>query len=103
MWRERPSGVLCRDYGGGNTLMSADLQLTVRGLNIRSVRVPLSRPHLTAGGTVSEAPLVLVDLLTEEGVTGAAYVFCYTPLALEPVARLVANLEAVIAGKPLAP
>jgi mandelate racemase len=67
------------------------------------VRVPLSRPHATAGGTVSEAPLVLVDLMTDEGITGSAYVFCYTPLALAPVARLVENLEAVIAGMPLAP
>ena len=65
--------------------------------------MPLSRPHPTAGGTVSEAPLVLVDLMTDEGITGSAYVFCYTPLALAPVVRLVANLEAVIAGMTLAP
>jgi mandelate racemase len=83
--------------------MIADAQLTVRGLNVRAVRVPLSRPHATAGGTVSESPLVLVDLMTDEGITGSAYVFCYTPLALAPVARLVENLEAVIAGMPLAP
>ena len=83
--------------------MIADAQLTVRGLNVRAVRVPLSRPHSTAGGTVSEAPLVLVDLMTNEGITGSAYVFCYTPLALAPVARLVENLEAVIAGMILAP
>jgi len=83
--------------------MIAAAPFTVRGLNIRAVRVPLSRPHPTAGGTVSEAPLVLVDLVTDDGITGSAYVFCYTPLALEPVARLVANLEEVIAGMPLAP
>ena len=83
--------------------MIADAQLTVRCLTVRAVRVPLSRPHATAGGTVSEAPLVLVDLMTDEGSTGSAYVFCYTPLALAPVARLVENLEAVIAGMPLAP
>jgi mandelate racemase len=83
--------------------MIADAPLTIRSLSVRAVRVPLSRPHPTAGGTVSEAPLVLVDLMTEEGVTGSAYVFCYTPLALAPVARLVTNLEAVIAGMTLAP
>jgi mandelate racemase len=83
--------------------MIVDAPLTVRGLDARAVRVPLTRPHLTAGGTVSEAPLVLVDLVTDEGITGSAYVFCYTPLALAPVARLVTNLEAVIAGMTLAP
>ncbi len=83
--------------------MIADAPLTVRGLNIRAVRVPLSRPHPSAGGTVSEARVVLVYLVTDEEVTGSAYVFCYTPLALAPVARLVANLETLIAGMTLAP
>jgi mandelate racemase len=83
--------------------MRAMTELTIRSLRVRAIRVPLSRPHPTAGGTVSEAPLVLVDLLTNEGVTGSAYVFCYTPLALEPVAHLVANLEAVVVGMPLTP
>jgi mandelate racemase len=52
---------------------------------------------------VAEAPLVLVDLTTDEGIIGASYVFCYTPLALQPIAQLVTNLEAVIKGEPLAP
>ncbi len=77
--------------------------LVVRSLRVRAVRIPLPRPHPTAGGVVAEAPLVLVDLQTEEGITGSSYVFCYTPVALKPVAQLVANLEAVIAGDPLAP
>src|SRR5215217_3712808 len=96
-------GVSRRDRGGRNALMIAEAQLTIRALKVRAVRVPLSRPHRTAGGTVSEAPLVLVDLMTDEGITGSAYVVCYTPLALAPVARLVTNLEAVIAGMSLAP
>jgi len=84
-------------------MMVADAPLTVRSLNVRAVRVPLPRPHPTAGGTVSEAPLVLVDLMTDEGIAGSAYVFCYTPFALAPVVRLVTNLEAVVVGMTLAP
>src|SRR5688500_9565749 len=83
--------------------MTTIVPLTVRSVRARAVRVPLPRPHPTAGGTVAEAPLVLVDLEAEEGITGSSYVFCYTPLALQPVAQLVANLEAVITGSPLAP
>jgi mandelate racemase len=48
-------------------------------------------------------PLVLIDLATEEGVVGRSYVRCYTPLALEPLARLIANLEATLVGKSAAP
>jgi mandelate racemase len=77
--------------------------LTLRGLRTRAVNVPLTPPVQTASGVVGSAPLVLVDLFTEEGVTGCSYVFCYTPLALQPTAQLIANLEALIKGDALAP
>ncbi len=78
-------------------------KLTIRSLQARAVNAPMSRPLQTSGGGVSAAPLVLVDLLTEEGITGYGYVFCYTPLALKPVARLIGNLEEVIKGDAVAP
>ena len=83
--------------------MSAGMAPTIRALRARAVDVPLPRPHPTAGGVVASAPLVLVDLFTDEGVVGTSYVFCYTPIALTPVAQLVANLESTLMGKPLAP
>ena len=83
--------------------MDPRAQLVVRGLRARPVAVPLPSPHPTAGGTITQAPLVLVDLFTDDGPTGCGYVFCYTPLALAPVARLIANLEAVVVGEALAP
>jgi mandelate racemase len=83
--------------------MFADGHLTIRSIRVRPVRVPLARPHATASGTLVEAPLVLVDLLTDEGIVGYSYVFCYTPLALKPVAQLLSNLDEVISGAPLAP
>ena len=78
-------------------------QLTVRGLRVRAVNVPMARPLHTSGGTIERAPMVLLDLQTEEGVTGSAYVFCYTPLALKPVAQLITNLTTVIKGNSIAP
>src|SRR5262249_43547856 len=76
---------------------------TVRGLRARAVEVPLARPLVTSSGVIATAPLVLVDLLTAEGVTGSAYAFCYTPAVMVPLARLVANLEPVVRGELLAP
>ena len=83
--------------------MSSGQTLAIRGLRARAVNVPMTRPLPTSGGTVGTAPLVLIDLVTEQGITGCAYVICYTPLALRPVAQLVANLEAAIKGDPVAP
>jgi mandelate racemase len=78
-------------------------QLTVRGLRVQPVLVPLDPPAETASGGVPAAPLVLIDLLTEEGVSGHAYLFCYTPLVLGPMAQLLSNLEPVLKGAVLAP
>ncbi|HEY3029960.1 MAG TPA: enolase C-terminal domain-like protein [Bradyrhizobium sp.] len=77
--------------------------LKIRELRVRAVKVPMAHPHRTASGTITESPLVLTDVLTEEGIVGHSYVFCYAALALKPVALLVKGLEPVIAGQPVAP
>jgi mandelate racemase len=79
------------------------LSLTLRHLRARAVNVPMARPLVTGSGSVNTAPLVLIDLETEEGITGSSYVFCYTPIALEPVAQLVSNLADVLRGESAAP
>ncbi|HKY77133.1 MAG TPA: enolase C-terminal domain-like protein, partial [Acidimicrobiia bacterium] len=57
----------------------------------------------TASGEVASAPLVLIDLLTEEGVTGRSYIFCYTPVALRATWDLVSRLEDLLRGDAVAP
>lgn len=76
---------------------------TIRGLKVRAERVAMAHPHRTASGVITESPLVLIDMETSEGVTGHAFVFTYAVAALKPVADLVANLEPLVAGQPLAP
>ena len=83
--------------------MNPNPQLTVRGLDVRAVEVPMRRPLRTGSGEVGTAAMVLVDLLTEEGITGSSYLFCPTPLVLEPVAKLLSNLAPLIEGDPFAP
>ncbi|HLX44615.1 MAG TPA: enolase C-terminal domain-like protein [Bryobacteraceae bacterium] len=75
----------------------------VRSLRVRAVRVPMDQPHRTAGGMISESPLVLCDITTDEGVTGHSITFTYTVAALKPTADLIANLAPLIEGQPLAP
>lgn len=75
----------------------------ITGLQSRAVNVPLAYPIHTAVGTVATAPLVLLDLTTDAGVTGHAYVFAYTPAALKPLKYMVDEIAALIEGQPLAP
>jgi mandelate racemase len=78
-------------------------QLTLASIRARGLNLALRRPVETASGTMATAPLVLIDLLTAEGVAGVSYVRCYTPLALGPLVDLIANLEPLLAGGPAAP
>ncbi len=52
--------------------------LTIRGLSLTSVIVPLARPLVTRVVTIENAAFVLIDLETEEGVTGRSYLFGYS-------------------------
>lgn len=83
--------------------MTQSAGLTVRDLRVRAVNVPMSPPLETASGMIDTAPLVLIDLVTAEGVTGCSYVFCYTPIALQPTARLASEVAGLIEGTSAAP
>lgn len=57
----------------------------------------------TSQAAVRAAPLLLVDLQTEEGVVGRAYLFCYVPAAAAAIASLMTEVERVVKGEPVAP
>jgi mandelate racemase len=76
---------------------------SVRSLRATPVNVPLARPHPTASGVVGSAPLVLLDLETDQGLVGRSYLFCYTPIALRPIADLIEALQPLIQGDLVAP
>ena len=77
--------------------------LTVSGLRTHPVVAPLKYPVTTASGTLGEAPLLLIDLTTKEGITGRAYLLAYQRLALKPLDELVKALAATIVGEKLVP
>jgi mandelate racemase len=47
--------------------------LVIREIQARPVVAPLPRPIRTASGNVPDAPLLLIDVLTDAGITGRAY------------------------------
>jgi hypothetical protein len=44
---------------------------------------------------------VLVDLTTEEGITGSGYIFGYTPLTLRSMVCFLKEIEELIKGDPV--
>lgn len=78
-------------------------RLTVRAVRATPVVVPLPRPLTTAAGSMPEAPLLLIDLETEQGVVGRSYLFGYQRFTLEPLRSLVESLGAMVVGDVVAP
>ena len=77
--------------------------LTIRDIRARAVIAPLKRPVRTAVGTIPSAPLVLIDVLTEQGSAGRSYIFAYTPVALVPLVRLIEEIATELKGKAISP
>ncbi|MGW4485026.1 enolase C-terminal domain-like protein [Amycolatopsis sp. NPDC004368] len=72
--------------------------LTIRSVEATLVLVPMRRPLGTSAARVTAAPLLLLDLHTEEGVTGRAYSFCYLEAAGHATAALVREADETLAG-----
>lgn len=77
--------------------------MKIKSFDITCVQPPLAIPHKTASGTIAAAPLVLLDIETDTGITGSTYIFVYTPIALKPVADLLADLGDMLGGHEVAP
>lgn len=77
--------------------------LLIADVRARAVNVPLEYPVRTSVGVVSTAPLVLIDITAHSGVVGRAYVFTYTPMALEATRQMVLTLGESIKDRPLSP
>ena len=56
--------------------------LTLRRLRARPVSLTLERPVVAKIATIRKWPLILIDLETEEGVTGRAYLEPYIEKSL---------------------
>ena len=78
-------------------------RLTVRAIRARPVEVPMRHVLGTSQAAVRAAPLLLVDLETDEGVTGRAYLFCYVPAAAAGIAAILAEIERSTKGERVAP
>jgi mandelate racemase len=77
--------------------------LTIRSLRARAVMSPLKQPVRTAVGDIMDAPLVLVDVSTEQGITGSAYAFGYSPVTLGAIVRFINDIAPELSGKSVAP
>jgi mandelate racemase len=77
--------------------------LTIRGVEVRPVLLPLRRPVVSRVGGFERWPLILVDLQTEEGVVGRSYLEPYLERAVRYVGPAILDLVERFRGSPLGP
>lgn len=77
--------------------------LMLRNIRTRAVSAPMKRPLRTSVGAVMSAPLVLIDLETEEGIVGHAYLFSYLNCISAQLQGLIAEMSVQLRGERIAP
>jgi mandelate racemase len=95
--------------GGGLTktpktgVCVAHNNLTLKGVQVRPVAVPLRRPIVSKVGLFKEWPLILIDLYTEEGIVGRSYLEPYLKQAARYLVPAIMDVAAVLKGQLVAP
>ena len=77
--------------------------LRVRSVTCIPVEVPLRYVLGTSAATVRAAPLLLVEVLTEQGVIGRSYVFCYRRSGAKSIAAVLDEAVELVRGDSVAP
>jgi mandelate racemase len=78
-------------------------RLTIRSIRAVPVLVPMNFALGTSAATVRDAPLLLLDLQTHQGITGHAYQFCYRQVAAVAIMRLLDDVTEAVAQQPIVP
>jgi len=77
--------------------------LTFRKLEARPVVLKLERPVVARIATIEEWPLILIDLHTEEGITGRSYLEPYIIKSMRYLVPALNDLGDLLQGKQVVP
>jgi mandelate racemase len=79
------------------------VRLTVREISARPIVLKLKRPVVARIATITEWPIVLIDLLTEEGIVGRSYLEPYVVRSMRYLVPALHDLGAALKGRSVAP
>ena len=78
-------------------------RLTFESVTARPIVLKLKRPVVARIATITDWPIILIDLHTKEGITGRAYLEPYLVKSMRYLVPAIEDLGAMLAGRPLAP
>ncbi len=77
--------------------------LTLKRIQARPVVLKLKRPVVARIATITDLPLILIDLYTEEGVVGRSYLEPYIPKSMRYLIPALHDLSEMLKGRQIAP
>jgi mandelate racemase len=77
--------------------------LTLRAVDVRAALIPLRRPVVSKVGRFDQWPVILIDLHTEEGITGRSYLEPYLKDSARYIVPAIQDLAAARKGRPVRP
>jgi mandelate racemase len=77
--------------------------LTFHSVHSIAVEVPTTYALGTSRGVITKAPLLLIDLETEEGISGRSYLWGYFPAAVSAITKILEEVARTVKGERLAP
>jgi mandelate racemase len=77
--------------------------LTFHSIHSIAVEVPTTYALGTSRGVITKAPLLLIDLETEEGISGRSYLWGYFPAAVSAITKILEEVARTVKGERLAP
>jgi mandelate racemase len=77
--------------------------LTIRSITARPVVLKLKRPVVARIATITDWPLILIDLLTEEGIVGRSYLEPYVVKSMRYLVPALEDLGTMLEGRRVAP
>jgi mandelate racemase len=77
--------------------------LTFKHIRARPIALKLKRPVVARIGTLTDWPIVLIDLTTEEGIVGRSYLEPYLVKAMRYLVAGLHDLGELLKGRPVAP
>jgi mandelate racemase len=77
--------------------------LTFHSIRARPVVLKLKRPVVARIATITDWPLILIDLLTDEGIVGRSYLEPYTVKTMKYLVPALHDFGAMLKGRPVRP
>ena len=78
-------------------------RLTLRDITARPVVLKLKRPVVARIATITDWPLILIDLTTEEGIVGRSYLEPYVAKSMRYLVPALHDLGTMLKGRQVAP